>query len=143
MSVAVQQLTAGGVSVIAFGDLFLTDIREYRENKLKGTGLRPLFPLWGLPTHQLAQDMIAGGLKARITCVDPKQIAATFVGRDFDASLLADLPPGADRCGENGEFHSFAYAGPMFAAPIPIRSGEVVERDGFAFADLLLDDASD
>jgi uncharacterized protein (TIGR00290 family) len=141
MARAVERLRADGITVMAFGDLFLTDIRNYRESKLAGTGIRPEFPLWGLPTQQLARDMIEGGLKARITCVDPKQIPAALVGRDYDARLLADLPQGADPCGENGEFHSFAYAGPMFDAPIPIRPGEIVERDGFAFADLLLDAA--
>lgn len=141
MSGAVEQLRADGVTVMAFGDLFLSEIREYRERKLSGSGLRPEFPLWGLPTDPLAREMIAAGLKARITCVDPKQVPATLVGREYDASLIADLPPGADPCGENGEFHSFTYAGPMFDGAIPIRSGEIVERDGFAFADLLLDNA--
>jgi len=139
MSRAVEQFKTRGVSVMAFGDLFLADIRAYREAKLSGTGIQPVFPLWGLPTQELARSMIAAGLKARITCVDPKQVPTTLVGRDYDAGLLADLPAGADPCGERGEFHTFAYDGPMFDAPIPIRGGEVVERDGFAFADLMLE----
>jgi diphthamide synthase (EF-2-diphthine--ammonia ligase) len=122
---------------MAFGDLFLEDIRRYREEKLAGTGLTPIFPLFGADTAQLARDMIAGGLKARLTCVNPKVLDARFAGRDFDASLLDELPPSVDPCGERGEFHSFAYAGPMFSRPIPIVSGEVVERDGFVFADVL------
>jgi uncharacterized protein (TIGR00290 family) len=125
------------VEAIAFGDLFLADIRAYRERQLAGTGLDPLFPLWRLPTRALAMDMIAQGLRAKITCVDPKLLPRDFAGREFDASFLSDLPPAVDPCGENGEFHSFVYDGPMFRAPIPIRTGEVVERDGFVFSDLL------
>jgi uncharacterized protein (TIGR00290 family) len=126
-----------GIQAVAFGDLFLEDVRRYREERMAGTGLRPLFPLWGLPTEALARRMIAGGLRARLTCVDPRHLAPAFAGREFDASLLADLPPAVDPCGERGEFHSFAYAGPMFREPVAIRGGEVVERDGFVFADLL------
>jgi diphthamide synthase (EF-2-diphthine--ammonia ligase) len=118
--------------------LFLEDIRQYRVQKLAGTGIEPLFPIWGIPTDHLARTMIAGGLRARLTCVDPKQLSERFVAREFDQALLADLPASVDPCGERGEFHSFAYAGPMFSAPIAIRSGEIVTRDGFAFADLLL-----
>jgi len=125
-----------GVESMAFGDLFLTDIRAYREKQLAGTGLEPLFPVWQVPTPQLARDMIAAGLRAKITCVDPRVLSRDFAGRDFDAAFLADLPPTVDPCGENGEFHSFVYDGPMFAAPVPIRAGEVVERDGFVFADI-------
>ena len=132
-----DQAVAQGVSAIAFGDLFLADIRAYRERQLSGTGLEPLFPLWQIPTDQLAQDMIRSGLRARLVCVDPKALTPDFAGRDFDEQLLRDLPAGVDPCGENGEFHSFAYAGPMFRQPIPIVSGERVERDGFWFADLL------
>jgi len=132
-----DQAVAQGVSAIAFGDLFLADIRAYRERQLSGTGLEPLFPLWQIPTDQLAQDMIRSGLRARLVCVDPKALTPDFTGRDFDEQLLRDLPAGVDPCGENGEFHSFAYAGPMFRQPIPIVSGERVERDGFWFADLL------
>src|SRR5262249_44567263 len=109
----------------------------YREQQLAGTGLQPLFPLWQRPTDTLAHEMVAGGLKAYLTCVDPKQLPAHFAGRAFDRALLRELPPNVDPCGERGEFHSFAYGGPMFRAPISVRVGEVVERDGFAFADLL------
>ncbi|HIL93706.1 MAG TPA: adenine nucleotide alpha hydrolase [Cycloclasticus sp.] len=126
-----------GVTHIAFGDLYLEDIRQYRVDNLKRTGLEPLFPLWLRPTDQLAQAMLAGGLKTRITCIDPKQLSASFCGREFNQQFLNDLPEGVDPCGENGEFHSFAYAGPMFKHAISITSGEVVERDDFVFADLL------
>jgi uncharacterized protein (TIGR00290 family) len=137
MAAAVARALADGFTHMAFGDLFLEDIRRYREEKLAGTGLTPLFPLFGANTAQLARDMIAGGLKARLTCVNPKVLHARFAGRDFDATLLEELPPSVDPCGERGEFHSFAYAGPMFSRPIPIVSGKVVERDGFVFADVL------
>lgn len=126
-----------GIEVVAFGDLFLEDVRRYREERMAGTGLRPMFPLWGQPTDALARRMIAGGLRARLTCVDPRQLPSSFVGRDFDEAFLAALPEGVDPCGERGEFHSFAYEGPMFRRPLAIRSGGVVERDGFVFADLL------
>ena len=128
---------AEGVEAMAFGDLFLTDIRAYREKQLAGSGLEPLFPVWQIPTDRLARQMIASGLRAKITCVDPRVLPGGFAGRDFDAELLADLPPVVDPCGENGEFHSFVCDGPMFAQPVPVRQGEVVERDGFVFADLL------
>ncbi|MEE8160195.1 MAG: ATP-binding protein [Acidobacteriota bacterium] len=126
-----------GVTAIAFGDLFLNDIREYRVKQLKGTSLEPIFPLWNLPTSALAEQMIDSGVRAKLTCVDPKQLDGGFAGRDFDFSLLADLPPGVDPCGENGEFHSFAYQGPMFHHPLEVRVGEIVKRDGFVFADLV------
>jgi uncharacterized protein (TIGR00290 family) len=126
-----------GIEVVAFGDLFLEDVRRYREERMAGTGLRPMFPLWGQPTDALARRMIAGGLRARLTCVDPRQLPSSFVGREFDEAFLAALPEGVDPCGERGEFHSFAYEGPMFRRPLAIRSGGVVERDGFVFADLL------
>jgi uncharacterized protein (TIGR00290 family) len=135
-----RQAKAEGIECVAFGDLFLPEVRAYRERQLEGTGLTPLFPLWELPTDALAREMLAGGLKARITCVDPKVLPPTFAGREFDQALLADLPAGVDPCGEKGEFHTFAYGGPMFQEPIPIASGEVVERDGFVFADLLLEE---
>jgi uncharacterized protein (TIGR00290 family) len=125
------------VQAIAFGDLFLADIRAYREHQLAGTGLDPLFPLWHIPTRALALDMIAQGLRAKITCVDPKLLSRDLAGREFDADFLSDLPPGVDPCGENGEFHSFVYDGPMFRAPIPILTGEILEREGFVFSDLL------
>lgn len=139
MGAAVEKAVAAGITVMVFGDLFLEDVRRYRETQLAGTGLTPMFPLWGLPTDVLAKDMIAAGLKARLTCVDPKQIDGRLAGREFDAALLADLPAGADPCGERGEFHTFAYDGPMFSTAVSIRSGEVVMRDGFVFADLLPD----
>ena len=133
-----RQAKTQGIESMAFGDLYLPDVRAYRERQLQGSGLTPLFPLWGLPTDALAREMLAGGLQARITCVDPKVLPPTFAGREFDQALLADLPAGVDPCGEKGEFHTFAYDGPMFREPIPISSGEVVLRDGFVFADLLL-----
>ncbi len=132
-----NQALAAGVSAIAFGDLFLADIRAYREQQLKGTGLEPLFPLWLIPTDQLAREMIAGGLRAKLVCVDPKQLDPKFTGRDFDLELLSQLPPGVDPCGENGEFHSFVYAGPMFSRQLPVATGEQVQRDGFSYCDVL------
>lgn len=137
MAASVARAVAEGFTHVAFGDLFLEDIRRYREERLAGSGLTPVFPLWERPTDALAREMVAGGLRARLTCVDPRVLDRSFAGRDFDARLLADLPPGVDRCGERGEFHTFAYAGPMFAAPIAIESGIVVDRDGFVFADLV------
>lgn len=137
MSEAVDRLGKEGIAAIAFGDLFLEDVRHYREEKLAASGITPLFPLWGEPTDRLARDMIAGGLRAYITCVDPKQLDRRFVGRWFDRPFLDELPDGVDPCGEKGEFHSFACAGPMFAKPIAVEPGEIVERDGFVFADLL------
>jgi uncharacterized protein (TIGR00290 family) len=139
MASALDEALAAGVTAVAFGDLFLEDVRRYREEKLRPAGIEPLFPLWGRETGALAHEMIAGGLRARLTCVDPRHLDRSFAGRDFDADLLASLPPTVDPCGERGEFHSFAYAGPMFARPIPIVSGAVVERDGFVFADVLPD----
>ncbi len=130
---AVQQ----GISAIAFGDLFLQDVRRYRKDRLRGTGLEPLFPLWGRDTRHLILEMLDAGLRARIVCADPSTLAGDFVGRDLDYDLLDRLPTGVDPCGENGEFHTFAYAGPMFFQPIPIRDGEIVARDGFLFADVL------
>jgi uncharacterized protein (TIGR00290 family) len=128
---------AEGIEAIAFGDLFLEDVRAYREKQLKGTGLEPIFPVWGLPTAALARQMISAGLRARLTCVDTAKLDAAFAGREFDENLLNELPEGTDPCGEKGEFHSFVYAGPMFSRPIDIAPGELVLRDGFAFADLL------
>jgi diphthamide synthase (EF-2-diphthine--ammonia ligase) len=137
MSGHIGEMKRLDIGHIAFGDLFLEDIRRYRERQLQGSGMAPLFPLWGEPTGTLARTMIGASLKAAITCVDPKQLAAEFSGRFFDASLLASLPPGADPCGENGEFHTFAFAGPMFHDPVDIEVGETVPRDGFVFTDLL------
>jgi uncharacterized protein (TIGR00290 family) len=137
MGAFVAEQTARGVEAMAFGDLFLEDIRAYREAKLANSGIAPLFPLWGRDTAALAEEMIAGGLKAHLTCVDPKKLPAHFAGRAFDRALLAELPAGVDPCGENGEFHTFVYDAPVFSHPIEVRSGEVVERDRFVFADLL------
>jgi uncharacterized protein (TIGR00290 family) len=136
MRVAVADAVAEGFTHTAFGDLFLEDVRRYREEKLAGTGLSPLFPMWGISTDALAARMVAEGLRSVITCVNPRQLDRSFAGRQFDESLLTDLPAGVDKCGERGEFHSFAWDGPMFANPIPVMVGEVVERDGFVFADL-------
>lgn len=136
MSKACAQALAEGVEAIAFGDLFLEDVRQYRVEKLAGTGLEPLFPVWGLDTRALAHEMVAAGVKTRLVCVDPRKLPKEFAGRDLDEALLRDLSEGVDPCGEKGEFHSFVYAGPMFRGEIPIESGEVVERDGFVFADV-------
>lgn len=125
------------VTHFAFGDLFLQDVRDYRERQLAGTGITPVFPLWGIDTAGLAHDMIASGLRAIVTCVDPRQIPASLIGREFDEAFLKELPPSADPCGENGEYHTFCYDGPMFTRPIPVRTGEVVERDGFVYVDVL------
>jgi uncharacterized protein (TIGR00290 family) len=137
MSTACVQAVASGMTHVAFGDLFLEDVRRYREERLAGTGLTPVFPLFGSDTTALAAEMIEGGLRAILTCVNPAVIDASFAGREFDAALLASLPAGVDPCGERGEFHSFAYRGPMFQRPIAVRRGEVVMRDGFVFADLI------
>jgi uncharacterized protein (TIGR00290 family) len=139
MASAVDAFVREGFTHVGFGDLFLEDVRQYREERLTGTGLTPLFPLWkAKPTSELAREMIAGGIRAYLTCVDPRQLDATFAGRDFDESLLADLPAHVDPCGEKGEFHSFVWDGPMFTRPLRIERGEVVERDGFLFADIRL-----
>ncbi len=142
MSELVEQARMQGVEAMAFGDLFLEDVRRYREDRLAGTGIEPLFPLWGEATRQLADDMISAGLEATITCVDPKALPARFAGRMFDASFLAELPDGVDPCGENGEFHSFVHAGPMLAHSIAVMPGSLEEREGFVFADLLPADHS-
>ena len=138
MREACAAAVASGVECVAFGDLFLEDVRRYREEHLSGTGLQPVFPLWGEDTRRLAEEMIDNGLRARLVCVDPRKLPAEFAGREFDTALLSDLPAGVDPCGENGEFHTAVYAGPMFREPIPIEAGEVVERDGFVFADVRL-----
>jgi len=137
MGAFVAQQAAAGVEAMAFGDLFLEDIRRYREGKLAGSGIVPLFPLWGLDTGRLAREMIGGGLEAYVTCVDPKKLPRTFAGRRFDLGLLADLPADVDPCAENGEFHTFACAGPMFTRPIAVKTGEIVTRDGFVFCDVM------
>jgi uncharacterized protein (TIGR00290 family) len=127
------------IDAVAFGDLYLAEIRAYRENQLKNTGIEPLFPLWDIPTDALAREMIAGGLRARLSCVDTKQLPSEFAGREFDAALLNDLPQGVDPCGEGGEFHTCVYAGPMFTTPLSLETGEIVDRDGFVFADFQLE----
>jgi uncharacterized protein (TIGR00290 family) len=137
MRAVCQRATADGISAVAFGDLFLQDIRDYRVRQLQGTGLEPLFPVWQIPTDQLSRDMIAAGVKAKLTCVDPAKLEKSFACRDYDQQLLEALPPGIDPCGENGEFHTFVYDAPVFSAPIGVQTGEVVERDGFVFADVL------
>ncbi len=136
MRAAVSQAVSEGFTHVAFGDLFLENVRKYREDRLAGTGLTPLFPIWGIPTDQLATQMVESGLRSVLTCINPKHLDRSFAGRQFDRSLLADLPAGVDRCGERGEFHSFAWDGPMFNHPVTISVGEVVDRDGFVFADL-------
>lgn len=139
MREAIAGFVADGFTHAAFGDLFLEDVRRYREDRLAGSGLEPLFPIWKTkPTADLARDMIEGGLQARLTCVDPRKLDRSFAGRAFDEQLLADLPRDVDPCGENGEFHSFAFAGPMFSRPIKVVTGDIVDRDGFVFADLTL-----
>ncbi len=140
MTDAVAQARADGVTHMIFGDLFLEDIRAYREEKLAGTGITPVFPLWRRPTAQLARDMIARGMEAFLATVDLAKLPASFAGRRFEDALLADLPDGVDPCGENGEFHTCVTAGPMFAGSLPVAPGEVVTRDGYAYCDLLLAD---
>ncbi len=137
MSVVCERAVREGLVGIAFGDLFLEEIRAYRVAKLAGTGLEPIFPIWGIPTDKLAAEMMAGGLQARLTCVDPRKVPAEFAGRAWDATLLQELPSEVDPCGENGEFHSFAFAGPMFREAIPVVAGERVERDGFCYAEMV------
>lgn len=137
MAEAMERARAEGVYHIVFGDLFLEDIREYRERHLAACGMTAVFPLWGRDTKELACEMVCGGLTAWLTCVDPRQLDPSFAGRRFDARLLEDLPTSVDPCGERGEFHTFADAGPMFRQPIPVERGEIVERDGFVFADLV------
>ncbi len=135
MTAVLARARQAGIEKVAFGDLFLEDVRRYREERLHGTGIEPLFPIWGVPTRTLADRMIGSGLRARLTCVDPKQLDPAFVGREFDAALLSELPAAVDPCGERGEFHTLAYDGPMFRRPVSLRAGEVVARDGFVFAD--------
>jgi len=137
MAAAMSDATAVGVDHVIFGDLFLADIRAYREQMLAGSGIAPLFPLWGRPTDELARSMLESGIRAVLTCVDPSQLSPAFAGRQFDDALLAELPPSVDPCGERGEFHTFVYDGPGFSAPIDVDIGEIVERDGFVFCDVL------
>lgn len=137
MRALIDDARAAGITHMGFGDLFLEDVRDYRIRQLTGTGITPVFPLWGLPTDRLARDMLAGGLAATLSCVDPRHLPTEFAGRAFDTALLDTLPATVDPCGERGEFHTFCHAGPMFRAPITVATGDVVERDGFVFADIL------
>jgi len=137
MAAVLTEAKRNGVTHVLFGDLFLQDIRAYRERQLAGLGLQGVFPLWMRDTAQLARQMLDAGVQATLTCVDLRKLDSSFAGRSFDADLLRCLPAGIDPCGENGEFHTFVSAGPMLRAPIPVTIGEIVERDGFAFADLL------
>jgi len=137
MRAAIETARAEGVTRMIFGDIFLQDVRRYREEKLDGTGIEALFPLWGRDTQELAREMASGGLTAYITCLDPRKIPREFAGRRWDDKLVSQLPACVDPCGENGEFHTFAAAGPMFARPVAVRIGETVERDGFVFTDVL------
>jgi uncharacterized protein (TIGR00290 family) len=129
------------MDAVAFGDLYLEDIRNYRELQMAATGLELLFPLWQIPTRELAEQMISGGLKASVTCLDPRSLSEGFAGKEFTRQLLEQLPEAVDPCGENGEFHTFAWDGPMFERPIPVVAGEVVKREGFVYADLLLEES--
>jgi uncharacterized protein (TIGR00290 family) len=135
MRAAMDAARTAGITHVAFGDLFLEDVRRYREERLAPTGITPVFPLWGMPTANLALEMIRGGLQATITCVDPRQLDRSFAGRQFEDCRF---PDGVDPCGERGEFHSCVTAGPMFATPIATATGEVIERDGFVFCDVTL-----
>ncbi len=137
MGGACRRAVAEGITAVAFGDLFLEDVRAYRVKQLEGSGLEPLFPVWGIPTAELGREMIAAGVKAKLTCIDPRKLAKTSAGRDYDLDLLRDLPDEIDACGENGEFHTMVYEAPVFSRPIAVRTGEVVERDGFVFADVV------
>ena len=136
MSAFVEQAKAKDIECFAFGDLYLEDIRQYRVDKLQNTGIEPIFPVWGIPTDSLSKDMISSGLRTIITCIDPRKISKEFAGREYTNDFISDLPAGVDPCGENGEFHSFVFDGPMFTKPIEIEVGEVVTRDDFVFADV-------
>jgi diphthamide synthase (EF-2-diphthine--ammonia ligase) len=137
MAAALASEPIGDVELVAFGDLFLEDVRAYREDRLARVGKRGLFPIWGRDTAELAREFVRDGFRAILCCVDPRALDASFAGREFDTELLGDLPAGVDPCGENGEFHTFVYEGPGFETPIGCRRGEIVERDGFVFADLV------
>lgn len=139
MHALIERAQTHGVTHMAFGDLFLADIRAYRERMLAGSGITPVFPLWGCDTARLARTMVRAGLRAVLTCIDPRRLDRGYAGRVYDDKLLAEFSPGVDPCGENGEFHTFCYAGPMYAASIAIRPGAIVERDGFVFADFVED----
>jgi diphthamide synthase (EF-2-diphthine--ammonia ligase) len=141
MGEAVARAVQDGITHIIFGDLYLADIRAYREHKLAGTGIAPVFPLWERPTLSLAHAMIESGLEAYLATVDLKQLPAEFAGRQFDLQLLADLPDGIDPCGENGEFHTCVVAGPILSRRLPVVAGERVERDGYAYCDLVMEES--
>ena len=137
MNAICERAGAEQITHIAFGDLFLQDIRDYREQQLRKTCVSPLFPVWHVPTLGLAKEMIQAGVKAKVTCVDPAKLDRSFAGREFDSAFLESLPPAVDPCGENGEFHTFVYGSPAFSRPISVSVGEIVERDGFVFADVI------
>jgi uncharacterized protein (TIGR00290 family) len=143
MGAACAKAIEAGVQVVAFGDLFLEEVRQYREDRMRGIGLAPVFPLWKIDTLQLIHDMWAGGLRSRIVCLDPRKLPASFAGRDLDQPVLDEFPAGIDPCGENGEFHTFVYDGPMFAQAIAVQNGVTVPRDGFVFTDLCLCPSAD
>ncbi len=136
MALFVEKAKKANIEHFAFGDLFLEDVRNYREEKLNGTGITPIFPIWGIPTDKLSKEMIGSGLRAVITCIDPKQIPKELIGREYNESFLNDIPDGVDPCGEKGEFHSFVFDGPMFKKHMEISVGNVVQRDGFVFVDV-------
>jgi uncharacterized protein (TIGR00290 family) len=137
MSAALSSATARGVRSVVFGDLFLEDVRDYREERLREWGVAPVFPLWGMPTKELARRILEAGTRAVVTCIDPRRLPPAFAGRPYDAAFLAELPDGVDPCGERGEFHTFVWDGPGFSAPIEVTVGEVILRDGFVFCDVL------
>jgi uncharacterized protein (TIGR00290 family) len=143
MRAACAKAIDAGIEAVAFGDLFLEDVRRYREDRMRGLGLDPVFPLWKLDTRRLIRDMYVGGMRSRIVCLDPRKIPASFAGRDLNAKLVDEFPPEIDPCGENGEFHTFVYDGPMFVHAIPVQNGETVTRDGFVFTDLLMSEPAE
>lgn len=138
MAAFVERVKQADIDCIAFGDLFLEDVRDYRVEKLKGSGIEPVFPIWGIPTDQVSREIIGSGFRSMLTCIDPEQLPHEFAGRFYDEALLADLPEHVDPCGERGEFHSFVFDGPIFNRPVAIAHGEIVHRDGFVFADLMM-----
>jgi len=137
MAAMMARAAREGVTHVVFGDISLEDVRAYREAQLARVGMTAVFPLWGAGTQALAREMVAGGLRAYITCIDPRVMPRELAGRAYDKELLASLPEGVDPCGENGEFHTFAWDGPMFKRPLPVRVGRTVEREGFVFTDLV------
>jgi uncharacterized protein (TIGR00290 family) len=143
MRAACAKAIDAGIEAVAFGDLFLEDVRQYREDRMRGLGLTPVFPVWKLDTRRLIRDMWAGGVRSRIVCLDPRKIPASFAGRDLNAKLVDEFPPEVDPCGENGEFHTFVYDGPMFVHAIPVKNGETVTREGFVFTDLLMSEPAE